>query len=200
MQNGESWIHAGRSTAPFPPELAAFPGLERVPRGAEREVLRFHDGGEGNPHPPEEILAEEAVLVEHGDDELLGDVANEEAELLIPHGAEAPIHHGGGPGAAVPQLQPHVEVAGAVEVDRREPPRLDHMHAQQHRRVPAAGLHRPSAHHLRRHGTSAATLGNERWNNGGFVAPSNWGFGRTRRRLNLWGVSLVPLFPLLRFA
>lgn len=130
------------STAPFLPELGAAPapGLELVPPGAEREVVRLHDRGEGQPHPAQELGAEEAVLVEHGDDELLGDVADEEPELLVPHGAEAALHHRGRPRAAPPQLQPHVGVAGAVEVDGGQAPRLDHVHAQQHRRVVAAGL------------------------------------------------------------
>ena len=128
------------STAPLPLELAAAPGLELVPLGAEREVIRLHDRLEGQPHPPQELGAEEAVLVEHGDDELVGDVADEEPELLVPHGAEAPLHHRGRPRAAPPQLQPHVGVAGAVEVDRRQAPRLHHVHAQQHRRVVVAGL------------------------------------------------------------
>ena len=65
---------------------------------------------------------------------------DEEPELLVPHGAEAPLHHRGRPRAAPPQLQPHVGIAGAVEVDRRQAPRLHHVHAQQHRRVVVAGL------------------------------------------------------------
>jgi hypothetical protein len=74
-----------------------------------------------------QVVAEVLVLVEHGHHQFLGDVADEEAELLVPGGGQAALHDGR-LGAALAQLELHEGVAGAVEVHGGEAPRLHHAH------------------------------------------------------------------------
>lgn len=106
-------------------------GLQLVPLRPEREVFSVEHGGEGYLDLAEDVVGEVAVLVEHGDDELVPEVPDPEGELLVPGGAERlPQHLGLGPLLA--QLRPGVGVPRPVGVRRREAPGLDHAHHQPH--------------------------------------------------------------------
>jgi hypothetical protein len=138
-------------------------GLELVPLGAEGEVVGLHNLRERQPDEAQQVVAEVLVLVEHGHDELLGDVADEEAELLVPGGGEAALDDGR-LGAALAQLELHEGVAGAVEVHAGEAPRLHHAHQQLHRRHPPRILRRRLRQRRRaprrlRHGEIPAAAG-----------------------------------------
>ena len=106
-------------------------GLQLVPLRPERAVVGVEHVGEGHLDLAKDVVGEVAVLVEHGDEELVLEIPDPEGELLVPGGAERlPQHLGLGPLLA--QLRPGVGVPRPVGIRRREAPGLDHAHHQPH--------------------------------------------------------------------
>ena len=106
-------------------------GLQLVPLRPERAVVGVEHVGEGHLDLAKDVVGEVAVLVEHGDEELVLEVPDPEGELLVPGGVERlPQHLGLGPLLA--QLRPGVGVPRPVGVRRQEAPGLDHAHHQPH--------------------------------------------------------------------
>jgi len=106
-------------------------GLQLVPLRSERAVVGVEHGGEGQLDLAEDVGGEVAVLVEHGDEEVVPEVPDPEGELLVPGGAERLAHHLG-LGPLLPELRLGVGVPRPVCVRGREAPRLDDAYHQPH--------------------------------------------------------------------
>lgn len=106
-------------------------GLQLVPLRPKRAVVSVEHGGEGHLDLAEDVVGEVAVLVEHGDEEVVPEVPDPEGELLVPGGAERLAHHLG-LGSLLPELRLGVGVPRPVGLRGREAPCLNDAHHQPH--------------------------------------------------------------------
>jgi len=106
-------------------------GKKLVPPGTERQVIGSQHILQWHPYLAQEVIHLEDVLVIDIKLEHIFDIANKEAELLIPSRVQVHLDHLGLE-SLLPKLQLHVWIAETVGIHGLQVACLDHTNSQPH--------------------------------------------------------------------